>query len=249
MQVATGTAFGAAGAFVSLLAIPLLSWHPTTLLSADSLFALFMTLSAAGAALLAHMACHRPGRPNQDCKALPAGLVGLDELVHTAFGMRCDAAARAVRLPLTGCPAGFGARAAPQLMRQSEEAKRITAEDMDYEQITAAGLRPYDLADEFQEVRGLVPQGAPCWHAIDIQSWPASCSLHACPPAAVHAVLAHCECVLHDKLGVQEMRVAMEWRRWEQADKWHWNPRKRQRWAQGLWRAQHVRPGPCLRSS
>ena len=42
------------------------------------------------------------------------------------------------------------------------------------------------------------------------------------------------------KLAVQEMRVAMEWRRWEQADKWHWNPRKRQRWAQGLWRAQHV---------
>ena len=50
VQLATGAAFGAAGAFVSALAIPLLSWHPTTLLSIDSLFALFLTLSAAGAA-------------------------------------------------------------------------------------------------------------------------------------------------------------------------------------------------------
>ena len=48
MQIATATAFGAAGALVSALAIPLLSWHPTTLLSIDSAFALFLTLSAAG---------------------------------------------------------------------------------------------------------------------------------------------------------------------------------------------------------
>ena len=37
-------------------------------------------------------------------------------------------------------------------MRQNEEARRISAEDMDYEQIMAAGLRPYDLTDDFQEV-------------------------------------------------------------------------------------------------
>ena len=52
VQMATGAAFGAAGAFVSALAIPLLSWHPSTLLSVDSLFALFLTLSAAGVLLL-----------------------------------------------------------------------------------------------------------------------------------------------------------------------------------------------------
>ena len=49
VQIATASAFGAAGAVVSALAIPLLSWHPTTLLSIDSAFALFLTLSAAGA--------------------------------------------------------------------------------------------------------------------------------------------------------------------------------------------------------
>ena len=38
-------------------------------------------------------------------------------------------------------------------MRQSEEARRISAEDMDYEQIVAGGLRPYDVTDDFQEVQ------------------------------------------------------------------------------------------------
>lgn len=32
-----------------------------------------------------------------------------------------------------------------------------------------------------------------------------------------------------------------EWRRWEEADKWHWDEVKRKRWAEGLWRAQHLR--------
>ena len=46
---------------------------------------------------------------------------------------------------------------------------------------------------------------------------------------------------LIEACAMQELRVATEWRRWEQADKWHWDPHKRQQWAQGLWRAQHVR--------
>ena len=39
----------------------------------------------------------------------------------------------------------------------------------------------------------------------------------------------------------QLLRVNSEWRRWEEADKWHWDAFKRKRWAEGLWRAQHLR--------
>ena len=39
-------------------------------------------------------------------------------------------------------------------MRQNEEARRIQAEEHDYEQILAQGLRPYNVADDAQEVRG-----------------------------------------------------------------------------------------------
>ena len=39
----------------------------------------------------------------------------------------------------------------------------------------------------------------------------------------------------------EAMRVNAEWRRWEDADKWNWNARKRQAWAEQLWRNQHTR--------
>ena len=37
-------------------------------------------------------------------------------------------------------------------MRQNEEARRIQAEELDYEQILAQGLRPYAVTDDAQEV-------------------------------------------------------------------------------------------------
>jgi hypothetical protein len=40
---------------------------------------------------------------------------------------------------------------------------------------------------------------------------------------------------------LQALRVASEWRRWEEAEKWRWNEEKRRRWAEGLWRAQKKR--------
>ena len=44
-----------------------------------------------------------------------------------------------------------------------------------------------------------------------------------------------------DELQRQVLRVNAEWRRWEEADKWHWDEGKRKRWAEGLWRAQQLR--------
>ncbi|KAK9813578.1 hypothetical protein WJX73_008249 [Symbiochloris irregularis] len=85
--------------------------------------------------------------------------------------------------------AGFGARAAPQLLRETAESIRIRQEDQDVERIVSRGLGPLDTADEDLEV----------------------------------------------------LRINSEWRRWEEADKWHWDEGKRQRWAEGLWRNQQLR--------
>ena len=40
---------------------------------------------------------------------------------------------------------------------------------------------------------------------------------------------------------MQLMRGNWEWQRWEEADKWHWNPQKRRLWAEDLWRSHHQR--------
>lgn len=37
------------------------------------------------------------------------------------------------------------------------------------------------------------------------------------------------------------IRSNVEWQRWEEADKWHWNAHKRRLWADNLWRSHHQR--------
>ncbi|KAK9814057.1 hypothetical protein WJX72_000065 [[Myrmecia] bisecta] len=37
------------------------------------------------------------------------------------------------------------------------------------------------------------------------------------------------------------IRTNADWRRWEESDKWRWDPEKRQRWAEALWRNQQSR--------
>lgn len=48
--------------------------------------------------------------------------------------------------------AGFGARAAPQLLREMAETSRMRQEDRDFEKIVAQGLGPMDTIDEDLEV-------------------------------------------------------------------------------------------------
>ena len=45
----------------------------------------------------------------------------------------------------------------------------------------------------------------------------------------------------HCSLSMQLIRGNWEWQRWEEADKWHWNPQKRRLWAENLWRSHHQR--------
>lgn len=40
---------------------------------------------------------------------------------------------------------------------------------------------------------------------------------------------------------MQGIRTLSEWRRWEEANKWAWEGSKRRRWAESLWRRQHIR--------
>ena len=78
--------------------------------------------------------------------------------------------------------AGFGARAAPQLMRQNEEARRIQAEELDYEQILAQGLRPYAVTDDAQEVGTVRHSPAVlAWGDEDLKSVAWGISLHREP--------------------------------------------------------------------
>jgi hypothetical protein len=50
--------------------------------------------------------------------------------------------------------------------------------------------------------------------------------------------------------GSPEQQAAQEdseWRRWEESEKWHWQPARRAAWAEALWRRQHLRRRQRLR--
>ena len=115
-------------------------------------------------------ASHQPER-----SLTPAALGHSNVIIRDKFILNCSKWGLAVT-PAACMGAGFGARAAPQALRQMAETRRVRQEDADFEKIVSQGLGPMDNINDDLEAR---PCTAPACCARPGTYWP-------CMPIKLH---------------------------------------------------------------
>ncbi len=129
-QASAGGACGALALAASGVLAPLVGMDPATLLSVETAFWTFMTVTAAGA--------HVPAAVN------------LNKLVLISQNLGLERVFQAVAEQSLHPGAGIGARLAPQILREMAEQHRVSAEDAD---LMSSHLGPWDVADHEDQVR------------------------------------------------------------------------------------------------